>query len=398
MVTKSREDFNGMSAKVVNIIEKNSREKLYEIQDKYYDYLLLNGNTIVGTFDFKGNLKIFSVKPFDFDNNITEWIYKRAKFSCAHNVKEFFKTIGINTVEDFIFMNNCISLHDTFLVKSVNSKLEWKDVSPYRHNYSEVISTYALEGLDFGNVEKNYFSPVFSTNGSFPHTWKFNNGKITFVKAGSKYTLGGSNSGREPYSEYYASVVADYLGFNHVNYSIRGHKRRDNRIDIVTDCNCFTTEQTGTVTAYLLGLDSYEKVIEYCKSLNTKSFHTILDMLFLDCLLLNTDRHFSNIEFFVDNRTLEVKELTPIFDNNFSFVPRFIEGFDTFDRSEYLVRDNRTFENLYALVKQYKDYKGKLLSLKKLTLEKPKNVFIKDSRLKFLNDFLQMQVDYLLTL
>ena len=48
--------------------------------------------------------------------------------------------------------------------------------------------------------------------------------------------------------------------------------------------------------------------------------------------------------------------------------------------------------------KQHKDYKGKLLSLKKLTLEKPKNVFIKDSRLKFLNDFLQMQVDYLLTL
>ena len=221
---------------------------------------------------------------------------------------------------------------------------------------------------------------------------------ITFVKAGSKYTLGGSNSGREPYSEYYASVVADYLGFNHVNYSIREHRRRDNRIDIVTDCNCFTTEQTGTVTAYLLGLDSYEKVIDYCKALNTKSFNTILDMLFLDCLLLNTDRHFSNIEFFVDNRTLEVKELTPIFDNNFSFVPRFIEGYDTFDRSEYLARDNRTFEDLYALVKKYKDYKGKLLSLKKLILEKPKNVFIKYSRLKFLNDFLQMQVDYLLTL
>lgn len=427
-----------MIAKVVKVIEKNSREKLYEIQDekgnlycktskeikndihnrslqllnykvtkdnrlvksqdKYYDYLLLNGNNIVGTFDFKGNLKIFSVKPFDFDTNITEWVYKRAKFSCAHNVKEFFKTIGINTVEDFISMNNCISLHDTFWIKSLNSKLEWKDVSPYRHNYSDVISTYALDGIDLGNVEKNYFSPVVSTNGSFPHTWKFNNGKITFVKAGSKYTLGGSNSGREPYSEYYASVVADYLGFNHVNYSIREHRRRDNRIDIVTDCNCFTTEQTGTVTAYLLGLDSYEKVIEYCKALSTKSFHTILDMLFLDCLLLNTDRHFSNIEFFVDNRTLEVKELTPIFDNNFSFVPRFIEDYDTFDRSEYLVRDNRTFENLYTLVKQYKDYKGKLLSLKKLTLKKPKNVFIKDRRLKFLNDFLQMQVDYLLTL
>ena len=97
-----------MIAKVVKVIEKNSREKLYEIQDekgnlycktskeikndihnrsvqllnykvtkdnrliksqdKYYDYLLMNCNIIVGTFDFNGNLKIFSVKPFD---NIT---------------------------------------------------------------------------------------------------------------------------------------------------------------------------------------------------------------------------------------------------------------------------------------------------------------------------------------
>lgn len=58
------------------------------------------------------------------------------------------------------------------------------------------------------------------------------------------------------------------------------------------------------------------------------------------------------------------------------------------------VIEKNSREKLYEI----QDEKGKLLSLKKLTLEKPKHVFIKDIRLKFLNDFLQMQVDYLLTL
>lgn len=146
----------------------------------------------------------------------------------------------------------------------------------------------------------------------------------------------------------------------------------------------------------MLGLHTYEDVIDYCKNLSKHAYDTILNMLFLDCLLLNTDRHFSNIEFFIDNDTLEVKDIAPIFDNNYSFLPRFIEDYDKFNRKEYTARDGRTFEDLYKLIKKHKSFKKELIKLKKLKLEKPKNVDIKDSRLQFLNEFLQMQVDYLL--
>lgn len=361
-------------------------------------YLLMNKDKVVAYIDILFDTHLINGKlPYGYDN-ARDWISSKAKFSCAKNVKEFFRQIGINNTNDFINITHCVSLQDTFWIKDVNSKLTWNQVSPFRNDYSKVISTYALEGQIIGK-DKNYFSPVISTDGSFLHTWKFYKyGDIKFIKAGSKYTLGGSNSGREPYSEYYASIVADYLKFYHVKYKLRYHKRVDGRTDVVTECTCYTNEIEGSVTAHTLGLNSYEAIIEYCKKLNSKSFKTIIDMLFLDCLLMNTDRHFSNIEFLVNNDTLQVISIAPIFDNNYSLLPRFIEGYDIFNETEYLARDNRTFDELYKLVKQYKNYNAELISLKSLFLLKPDKVYIKDERLKFLNRFLQMRVDKLLKL
>lgn len=365
------------------------------------NYILMNKNIKILKFDIDFGMiiqKYSNILPYNF-SNITEWIDSRAKFSCARDVKEFFKSIGIENSKDYIEVTHCISLHDTFWIKREDDNLTWDNVSPFRHNYSNVISTYALEGINIGNKDKNYFSPVASTEGSFPHTWKYKGvDNVIFIKAGSKYTLGGSNSGREPYSEYFASQIAQYLKFNCVKYSIRKHIRHDSRPDVVTECKCFTTEQFGSVTAHKLRLNSYEEVIEYCKKLSDNAYNTCIDMFFLDCLLMNTDRHFSNIEFLVDNNTLRVIDITPIFDNNYALLPRFIEGYDTFNRSDYIARDGRTFEELYQLVKKHKTYQKELINLKKYKITRPNNkdVDISDLRLRFLNDFLQMQVNYLL--
>lgn len=363
--------------------------------DRYY---IMNKDIIVAEFNiFLGTFKIFKKLPLDF-KDLEQWLDCRKRFSCVRDVKSFFESIGIKDTRDFIEVTHCVSLHDTFWVKHIKSNLKWKNVSPYCNNYSDIISTYALEGINLGINGKNYFSPVVGTDGSFPHTWKYSKESIKFIKAGSKYTLGGSNSGREPFSEYFASQLGKYLGFNCVEYSIRNHIRYDKRVDIITECECFTSESIGSVTAHNLNLDSYERVIDYCKSLSKNAYNTCLDMLFLDCLLLNTDRHFSNIEFLVNNDTLEVLDIAPIFDNNYSLLPRFIEGYDTFNRDDYIARDNRTFEELYNLIKEHKSYQKVLINLKTFKFTAPKNVKISDVRLNFLNSFLNCQIDYLLSL
>lgn len=382
----------------INNLKLTSDNRLISSDEKTVEYFILNKDKIIASFDSNlGNFKRYDKLPYGF-NTLATWIEQRRKFSCARDVKTFFQSIGINNTLDFIEIVHCVSLHDTFWVKRSDDSIKWSDISPYSHNYSKIISTYALDGILIKDKSRNYFSPVIETDGTFPHTWIWKNNSIYFIKAGSKYTMPASNSGREPYSEYYAYIIAKFLGFNSVQYTIRNHKRHDGRIDVVTECKIFTSEKYGTVTANEINLLSYEDVIAYCKNLSQKSYNTILDMLFLDCLLLNTDRHFSNIEFFVDNETQEIIDIAPIFDNNYAMLPRFIEGYDKFTRDNYIARDNRTFEDLYKLVTRYKKYTRELISLKKLKLLKPDNVEMTDERINFLNEFLQMQVDYLLNI
>lgn len=369
-------------------------------------FRIMNKNKIAATFDTSGNVKIYEGMPIWFTKGncnletdisiyeIMKWLEHRIKIMCARDVTEFLEGIGIKTVTDAVYVTNMVSLSDSFWVKEENSVLKWEDVSPFRRSYSEAVSRFALDGVINTNG-KNYFSPVIGTDGSFPHAWKFNNGNIKFIKGSSKYTLGGSNSGREPYSEYYAGKVAMYLGFDCVEYKIRYHRRSDGNIDVVTECGCYTSEKYGAVPANLLGINKYEEVLEYCAKLGRDSYLTCLNMLFLDCLLLNTDRHMGNIEFIIDNDKLNVICIAPIFDNNYSLLPRFIEGYDTFDRSQYAARDGRRFEDLYKIITKHKDFKKELSALRKFKFKPPDNVKIDKRRLEFLNSFLDMQVKYL---
>lgn len=362
-------------------------------------HFIMNKNSIVAKVDvYTGEIQVIGNLPIGFIN-IQRWIQDRSKILCVRNLESFLDSIGIHMIQDIIEVTHCVSLSDSFWIKGKNSKLTWDDVSPFRHNYSSVISAYALDGEVLGINSKNYFSPVLGTNGTFPHTWKYNNGNITFIKGSSKYKLGGLNSGMEPFSEYYAAVVAKYLNFRHVDYTVRKHKRTDNRIDVVTECKCYTTEEVGAVSADKIGIKSYKQLIEFSKTISDRAFNDCLNMLFLDVLLLNTDRHFGNIEFMIDNDTLEIIDIAPIFDNNYALLPRFLDDRgEIFNRSDYIARDNNTFESLYKLILNYKTFNNELIKLKSLKLEQPRKVSIPDTRLEFLNRFIQAQVNYLSTL
>lgn len=59
-------------------------------------------------------------------------------------------------------------------------------------------------------------------------------------------------------------------------------------------------------------------------------------MVIADCVTLNSDRHFGNFGFTVNNKTFERIKMNPVFDLNMCFTPYAYDtfGFDNFD--EYL--------------------------------------------------------------
>lgn len=44
-------------------------------------------------------------------------------------------------------------------------------------------------------------------------------------------------------------------------------------------------------------------------------------MIVLDALILNTDRHMGNYGFMVDNDTMQIKRMAPMFDHNQALLP-----------------------------------------------------------------------------
>lgn len=375
-----------------NRLIKSSRDR--KTRNKDIKYFIMNRDKAVAYTDSQGNTFTSVMKMPVGYKDFRKWAESRAEFNCVGNRNELFKAMGISSLDDFIAINYCISLRDNFWVKPNGSKLSWDDVSPFKNKYSKMVSTYCIEG-NMVEGDGNYYSPISSVSGSYPCMWKFMRGAITMVKAGTTYTIGGCNSGNEPYSEYYASVIAEYLGFKHVEYWIKEYKRTDGKLDIVTECGCYTSEDIGSITALTIGIGSYEELIGYCRRLDLDSYKTCLDMLFLDCLLLNVDRHLNNVEFLVDNKTSRVVSMAPIFDNNSSMLPRFVVGTDTFNRSDYTAYDNRDFDDLYRLILKHKSYCKELSLLKKLVLYKPEGIGIKMNRLKFLNQLLRSQVLHL---
>lgn len=331
-------------------------------------------------------------RPLDF-SSVISWIESRRIFSCARDVKAFFKSLGIETVIQFAELFSCISLHDTFWVKNILSNKTWSDVSPYRNDYSKFVSQYSIDGI-IGTKDFNYISPDIATSGSFPSAWFYRDiNNIEYYKCGSKFTLPASNSGFEPYSEYYASKVSEYLGFRHVDYRLKLYRHSDDRKEVITTCKSYTNEGVGAISASALRLLNYSDVLTFCKHISSTAFDTCLNMLFIDCLLLNTDRHFGNIEFLFNTDTLEIFDIAPIFDNNFSLLPRFVPRIDTFNRADYKARDDSSFEDLYEMISRYKDFKPYLRKLKDFNFEKAMNY--PDEKLDFINKFLKMQIKYL---
>src|SRR5690606_4418546 len=85
-------------------------------------------------------------------------------------------------------------------------------------------------------------SPEYTTDGMLRKSWRRIDGKVYLYKAG---TEGASNAGREPYSEYYASQIANILELDCVQYDIQMWKGK-----LVSVCELFTSNEYSLVPAY----------------------------------------------------------------------------------------------------------------------------------------------------
>ena len=141
-----------------------------------------------------------------------------------------------------------------------------------------------------------------------PKCWRRIGGKIYLYKGG---TSGASNTGNEPYSEFYAAQIAEVMGITAVPYNLSKWKNI-----LCSTCELFTSKDYAYMpVGRIIRSGGMRMVREYYRSLGEPYISALNDMFLFDAVICNTDRHFENFGFLVDNHTNEIVAPAPLFDH-----------------------------------------------------------------------------------
>ena len=252
------------------------------------------------------------------ESGMESWIRHRSIPKNRAYVDTLLSSLGlsINRPLDIIRVSKGLSLNDCYWLKQEGSSDSFDSVNLYDNRFSRVLGQIAFTGYGSSNVSGLTSSPEFTTNGMLPKCWRRIDGKILLYKGG---TMGASNTGNEPYSEFYAYQIGKILGINVVPYSLSKWKNT-----LCSTCELFTSKDISFVpVGRIVRSGGMQAVKAYYNKLGAEYEKALNDMLVFDALIFNTDRHYGNFGFLIDSRTNKIIAPAPLFDHGnslFNFV------------------------------------------------------------------------------
>lgn len=359
---------------------------------KETNYNLMNKDEVVASFSLQTSgefTKICNVKAFRLPywvKDFGRFIQHRSAPRGREHIQELLSRSGCNNLQGFLDITHALSLTDTFWVKHTDSNLSWSKVSLFRNPFNEVIAHTAFDGGMYGD-NLSTPSPEYGTDGSFAKCWIREGNEIKMLKRGSS---GARNAGLEPYSEYYASQVAEAFECNSIYYGLRTKNKR-----ICSVCSCFTTEEVGFIPYTALSNES--GFLEMAEKFIESGFgDSLAEMFVFDALIFNEDRHKGNFGFLFDTNTYEILEMAPLFDHNVSLLCYAEE--DDFNESYLSSRLPRLGPGFIADAKLLltPELKKRLINLKGFSFSRGEKLSLPEWRLEKLEQLIAQQINAIL--
>ena len=237
-------------------------------------------------------------------------------------------------------------------------------------------------------------SPELTTQGMLRKAWRFiENDGIYLYKGG---TEGFANSGKEPYSEYYACQIAKAMGLNAVEYDLENWKGI-----LASKCKIFTDIDTSFVSiGGIVKTGGIKACLDYYQTLGNNFSESLKSMLVFDAVIYNEDRHFGNFGILRKNHTCKIISPAPIFDNGLSLFNYALDG-DIKNLDAYAkTRSNPygvSYESICAEVMGTKQ-KNQLRKLIDFKFTRHPSINLPEERLTAIEKYLQKRVRSLLAL
>lgn len=251
--------------------------------------------------------------PLDLEasgEGLTKWLKHRTIPKNRAYVHNFLSKCGlnINRPMNIIKVSKGLSLNDCYWVVEEGFEGTFEKYNLYDNRFSQILALIAFTGYGSSIRTSLVSCPEFTTNGMLPKCWRRSGGTIKLYKGGTK---GASNTGNEPYSEYYAAQVAEVLGINAISYGLSKWEG-----ELCSTCELFTSKEYAFLpVGRIITTGGMKAVSEYYEKLGEEYVKALQDMLVLDAVICNTDRHFGNFGFLVDNKTNKIVAPAPLFDH-----------------------------------------------------------------------------------
>ena len=344
------------------------------------------------------NTDMKNLFPLDLevnDDGVIKWLERRVIPKNRAFVDEILKTLSLslNNTKGIIDACKGLSLNDSYWVVPSDFSSTFKEYNLYENRFSEVLSLVAYTGVGTAN-QAFTTSPELTTQGMLRKAWRFiENDGIYLYKGG---TEGFANSGKEPYSEYYACQIAKAMGLNAVEYDLENWKGI-----LASKCKIFTDIDTSFVSiGRIVKTGGIKACLDYYQTLGNNFSESLKSMLVFDAVIYNEDRHFGNFGILRDNHTGKIISPAPIFDNGLSLFNYALDG-DIKNLDAYAkTRSNPygvSYESICAEVMGTKQ-KSQLRKLIDFKFTRHPSINLPEERLTAIEKHLQKRVRNLLAL
>lgn len=222
---------------------------------------------------------------------LNAWWIDRCIPASRSGVRKALETLELPNTQ--VLLTRCfgLSLSDQYWVRPHGSALRWERINFFENPFSEDIGDVLL-GKAKETVGFDFSSPDNTSDGYLKKRWKIIDGKRCLLKAGSNPFM------QQPFNEVIASLVAEKLGISHVPYTLLWDDDTPYSV-----CEDFVTPDTELVSAWRVmqamrkdnNTSVYRHYLNCCEALGVEGMeHAVDQMIVLDYLIANEDRHQNN--------------------------------------------------------------------------------------------------------
>ena len=245
---------------------------------------------------------------------LNAWWADRFIPSARSELVEALSQLGFPDPQHVISRNLGLSLSDHYWLKPQGSSLTWEDVNFFQNSFPSDVGDALLGKPIQGSA--NFCSPDWTCDGNLRKRWAILDGKRCLVKAGS------GPFQQQPFNEVIATKIAQRLAIPHIPYTLLWDEGLPYSV-----CEDFVTPDTELIPAWRVmqtqKKDNQTSVYQHyrncCEKLGVPNVtHALNQMLVLDYLIANEDRHFNNFGLLRSPDTLEWLGPAPIYDSGSS--------------------------------------------------------------------------------